>query len=52
MADLYPSEGAMRYEFLKLILANPQTKITDLDSKELADKVDALVRIVKGEATV
>ncbi|MDR2185435.1 MAG: hypothetical protein LBO80_07205 [Treponema sp.] len=51
MTNVYPSDEVMRYEFLKLILANPQTRITDLDSKELSGKVDALIRIVKGEGT-
>jgi hypothetical protein len=51
MTDLYPADEVMRYEFLKLILANPHTKITDLDTKELAGKVDALVRMVKEGGT-
>jgi hypothetical protein len=52
MTNAYPEDGPMRYEFLKLILANPQTKIADINSKELADKVNALVEIVKREGTV
>jgi hypothetical protein len=51
MTDMYPSDGVMRYEFLKLVLANPQTKITDIDSRELVGKIEAFVKFVKGEET-
>jgi hypothetical protein len=47
MADQYPSDEVMRYEFLKLILANPQTKITDLSPSFLDSYLDMLVSALK-----
>jgi hypothetical protein len=47
MADLYPSDEVMRYEFLKSILANPQTKITDLSPDFLDSFLGMLIAVVK-----
>jgi hypothetical protein len=47
MADQYPSDEVLRYEFLKLILANPTTKITDLSPGFLDSYLDMLVGALK-----
>ena len=47
MTDLYPSDKVMRYELLKSILANPTTRITDLNPDFPDSYLDMLVSVLK-----
>jgi hypothetical protein len=47
MTDLNLSDEVMRYELLKLILANPTTRITDLNPGFLDSFLGMLVAVAK-----